>query len=172
MPSEMYNKISDADLGAIVAYLKSLPPIDNELPDSKFRFLGRILSVMEPDFLPANLIDHDAPRPVEPVPGVTGEYGGYLSFVCTFCHGENLAGGTVPGDEPDAPMAPDLTPGGNPGNWSQEQFVSTLRIGITPSGSVLDPENMPWLNFTKMTDDELTAIWLYLESLPAMESEG
>jgi hypothetical protein len=37
---------------------------------------------------------------------------------------------------------------------------------------VLDPEFMPWLYFLKMTDDELNAIWLYLESLPAREFEG
>ena len=171
MPSEMYNEISDADLGAIIAYLKNLPPIDNELPDSNFRLLGRVFTVMEPDFLPANLIDHDAPRPAEPEPGVTKEYGDYLGFMCSLCHGKNLSGGPVPGGESDAPVAPNITPGGAPGSWNQAQFVSTLRTGITPSGKLLDPENMPWLYYTKMTDDELAAIWLYLQSLPAREFE-
>jgi mono/diheme cytochrome c family protein len=171
MPAEIYNEISDADLGAIIAYLKSLPPVDNELPDSSFRLLGRIFAAMEPEFLPANMIDHDAARPAEPVRGVTKEYGQYLSFSCSLCHGDDLAGGTVPGDEPDAPMAPNITPGGAPGNWNQAQFVSTLRTGITPSGKVLDAENMPWPYFTRMTDDELEAIWLYLKSLPAREFE-
>ena len=103
---------------------------------------------------------------------MTREYGEYLGFICSLCHGENLSGGPVPGDEPDAPEAPNLTPGGALVNWNQAQFVSTLRGGVTPSGKVLDSEFMPWLYFTKMTDDELNAIWLYLESLPAREFEG
>lgn len=172
MPTEIYSKISDADLGAIIAYLKSLPPVNNELPDTSLGILARILTAVDSSVLSANLIDHDAPRPAEPVPGVTRDYGEYLAFSCSRCHGENLAGGTVGGFEPDAPKAPNITPGGAPGNWTQAQFVSTLRGGITPSGKVLDPEFMPWLYFLKMTDDELNAIWLYLESLPAREFEG
>ena len=172
MPSEKYNVISDADLGAIIAYLKSLTPVDNDLPDSELRLLGRIVAVMESDFLPANLIDHDAPRPVPPVPGVTKEYGEYLGLMCSFCHGVNLSGGPAPFDEPNGPVAANITPGGAPGGWSQAQFVTTIRTGTTPSGKRLDPLFMPWPNFGLMTDDELAAIWLYLESLPAREFEG
>ena len=169
MPSEIYNKISDADLGAIIAYLKSLPPVDNEMPDTSLGFLGRIFAVLDSSTLPANLIDHAAPRPAEPEPGVTREYGQYLGFICAMCHGENLSGGTVVGYEPDAPKVPDITPGGAPGNWSQAQFMTAIRTGITPSGKVLDGQFMPWPYFARMTDDELQAIWLYLESLPAKE---
>lgn len=172
MPTEIYSEISDADLGAIIAYLKSLPPVDNELPDTSLSVITRILTGVNSSGLSASLIVHDAPRPAEPVPGVTREYGEYLAFSCSRCHGDNLAGGTVGGFEPDAPKAPNITPGGAPGNWNQAQFVSTMRTGVTPSGRVLDPEFMPWLYFTKMTDDELNAVWLYLESLPARETEG
>ena len=167
MPSEFYNKISDADLGAIIAYLKSLPPVDNEIPDTSLRFLGRIIAVLDSSLVPANLIDHEDPRPAEPVPGVTKEYGEYLGFMCALCHGKNLAGGSVPGDEPDAPKAPNITPGGAPGSWDQAQFISTMRTGRTPSGKLLDGEFMPWPYFTRMTNDELAAVWLYLQSLPA-----
>ncbi len=172
MPSEFYNKISDTDLGAIIAYLKSLPPVDNEVPESSLRFLGRIITALDSSLLPASLIDHDASRPVEPQPGVTKEYGEYLALMCTLCHGENLSGGTVPGDEPNAPMASNITPGGAPGSWTNAQFISTIRTGTTPYGKLLDPEFMPWNRFTRMTDDELGAIWFYLHSLPSREFEG
>lgn len=172
MPTEIYSEISDADLGAIIAYLKSLPPVNNELPDTSLGVLARILAGVDSSVLSANLIDHDAPRPTEPVVGVTRDYGEYLAFSCSRCHGDNLAGGTIGGFEPDAPKGPNITPGGEPGSWDEAQFVSTLRTGITPSGKVLDPEFMPWRYFTKMTDDELSAIWLYLGSLPAREFEG
>ncbi len=172
MPSQIYNKISDDDLGAIIAYLKSLPPVDNELPDSSMRLLGRILIGAQPSELSANVIEHSAPRSPEPQVGVTVDYGKYLATACTLCHGENLSGGNVAGFEPDAPKAPNLTPGGEPGNWNQEQFITAIRTGTTPTGRVLSGEFMPWPYFARMTDDELAAIWLYLESLPVREFEG
>ena len=58
------------------------------------------------------------------------------------------------------------------GSWTDAQFISTLRTGTTPSGKQLDSEFMPWTTFKNMTDDELGAIWLYLESQPAREFEG
>ena len=57
------------------------------------------------------------------------------------------------------------------GSWTDAQFISTLRIGTTSSGKQLDSEFMPWTPFKNMTDDELGAIWLYLESPPAREFE-
>ena len=169
MPSEFFNKISDADLGAIIAYLKVLPSVDNELPETSLGPLGRIFTLLDSSILPATLIDHEAPRPPEPQVGVTEEYGSYLAFVCTVCHGENLSGGSVPGGDPNAPLAPNLTPGGALGSWTDAQFVNTIRTGITPIGRSLDGEFMPWETFAKMTDDELGAIWLYLTSLPPRE---
>ncbi len=168
MPSEVFYTISDSDLGAIIAHLKGLPPVDNELPLSKLRPLGRIFAALDSSFLPASVIDHDAPR-AEPEPGVTEAYGAYLATTCRSCHGESLSGGTPPGGEPGAPKAPNLTSAGSRGAWTEAQFMTALRTGTTPSGNILDSEFMPWLTFTRMTDDELSAIWLYLESLPPKE---
>ena len=106
------------------------------------------------------------------MPGVTKEYGEYLGLMCSLCHGVNMSGGPVPGGEPPSSVAPNITPGGAPGSWSQAQFVQTIRTGITPAGNVLNSIDMPWPRFGLMTDDELAAIWLYLESLPAREFEG
>ena len=171
MPSEVYNKISDADLGAVIAYIKSLPPVDNEVPETSLRILGRILAVLDSSLLSATLIDHEASRPAEPQPGVTREYGAYLTFTCTSCHGKNLSGGSLPFDDPRPPLAPNITPGGEPGSWTEAQFFSTIRTGTTPAGRLLDNEFMPWETFAKLTDDELRAIWLYLQSLPALGFE-
>ena len=164
MPSEQYSKISDEDLGAIIAYLKTLPPVDNEVDESGLGPLGRILTVFAGSLLPATLIDHNAPRTPSPVAGVSAEYGEYLAEICSVCHGERLAGGEVPGDE--RVKAPNITPGGAPGSWTRSEFVDTIRSGITPRGNLLDARFMPWNRFTQMTDDELDAIWLYLQSLP------
>ena len=153
MPSEVFNKISDKDLGAIIAYLKTLPPVDNELDESGLGPLGRILAVFEGRLLPATLIDHDAPRMPAPVAGVTVEYGEYLAAICTVCHGEQLSGGDVPSDD-FGRKAPNITPGGALGSWTRSQFVDTIRSGINPDRKLLDPQFMPWNRFTQMTDDE------------------
>ncbi|MCH7746291.1 MAG: c-type cytochrome [Chloroflexi bacterium] len=165
MPSEAFNKISDEDMGAMIAYLKSVPPVDNEVPQSSARLLARILTVFDDEALfAANKIDHDAPRPSAPSIGVTVEYGEYLATVCTICHGENLAGGSLPDDFNVS--APNLTPAGVLGVWTESDFISTIRTGVTPGRNKLDEEDMPWKRFRMMSDDELKAIWLYLQSVP------
>jgi hypothetical protein len=64
-----------------------------------------------------------------------------------------------------------LTPGGQLAEWSEEDFFQTVRTGIAPDGEVLEEEEMPWPIFAKFSDSELRAIWLYLQSLPAIETE-
>lgn len=66
---------------------------------------------------------------------------------------------------------PNLTPGGELAAWSEEDFFKTMRTGITPSGHQLDVE-MPWMYYGRMTDEELRAMWLYLQSLPALAQGG
>src|SRR5712692_8476501 len=43
MPSDEYNHFSDADLGTIIGYIRSLPAIDTALPSNEIRPIGRIL---------------------------------------------------------------------------------------------------------------------------------
>lgn len=168
MPSDGFHSIGDADLGALIAYLKSLPPMDNELPARRIDLLGRLLMAvgMFPP-LAVDLIDHTSPPPVAPPPGVTVVYGEYLSRTCTTCHGANLNGAPFGPPGQEAP-SPNLTPGGELGAWSEQDFFATLRTGLTPSGRRLS-EEMPWTSYGRMTDDELKALWLYLQSLPALE---
>jgi mono/diheme cytochrome c family protein len=167
MPSNYYYNLSDTDLGAMIAYLKSLPPIDNRIPDMKLGPLARMFILQDPTLLPATVIDHTRPRPPAPKPGATVEYGRYLaSFSCIFCHGENLAG--YPGEG----AGQNLTPAGNLAHWSEADFIQTVRTGITPEGRKLDPEMMPTQIIGQASDEELKALWLYLKSLPAVETES
>jgi len=171
MPSRVFYYLSDHDLGVLIAYLKSLPPVDNEMPPTDLGPLGRVMLPLGqlPEAIVPNVtvIDHDAPRPVAPKPGVTVEYGEYLALTCTLCHGENLNGQTLR-EGGKVYVALNLTRGGEVGFWSEEQFIATMRAGVTPGGHQLI-EFMPWKYFGQMTDDELKAVWLYLQSLPALE---
>ena len=168
MPSNTFYYIGDEDLGALIAYLKSLPPVDNALSDRKIDLMGRVMmgAGMFPP-LAVDRIDHSTPPPAAPEPGVTVEYGKYLSHTCTECHGANLNGAPFgpPGEEVPSP---NLTPGGELATWTEQEFFTTLRTGVTPSGYQLN-EEMPWMSYGQMTDDELKALWLYLQSLPALE---
>ncbi len=169
MPARIWNQLSDTDLGALIAYLKSIPPIDNALPQRRIGPLFRLLLTLgKAPVSEATLIDHDAERLSPPEPGITLDYGEYLALGCTACHGVNLNGGTIRDLDGALVTALNLTPGGELAGWSETEFLTTLRTGITPSGRVM-PLAMPWVYVGQMTDDELSAIWLYLQSLPPLE---
>lgn len=172
MPSQQHTVMSDEDLSALLAYIQSLPPVDNELPDLTVSLFPRLMYVLGPmDFLvPAELIDHDAPRPPAPERGVTVEYGEYLAGLCSLCHGPGFSGGPIPGTPPEDPPAANLTPAGELQNWSFADFLTAMRTGVTPTGRQLREEFMPYQTlFGDMTDEEWEAIWLYLQTLPPRE---
>lgn len=173
MPSEDYNRFNDADLGAIIAYLKTVPPVDRAKGQTEVPLLGRVLLVAGLIPTPGiDRIDVQAARP-EPVPaGPTAEHGAYLANIsCVGCHGKSFSGGAVPGAGPSDPKARNLTPGGNLGRWNEAQFIATLRSGKTPEGADLNPLRMPWPVFAKMTDDDLRALYAYFKTLPARADE-
>jgi len=170
MPAGEFYYLSDADLGAVIAYMKSLPPIDNELPTNKIGPLFRVaMTFMDVVFIPAEVIDHTTPRPIAPEVGATVEYGKYLAITCTSCHGPGFSGGPIPMAPPEFPPALNLTPGGELQGWTEEMFINTLRTGTTPSRHQFDNQYMPWKLLGQMTNDELKAVFLFLHSLPAKE---
>ena len=171
MPSRDFHYLSDQDLGSIIAYLRTVPPVDQEWAPKQFTPMGNVLigvGVFD-NFMMADQIDHTGPRPAAPTIGVTKEYGDYLARLngCRHCHGQQLSGGKV--DDPTINLlGPNLTPGGELAAWSAADFINTMRTGVTPSDHHLS-EVMPWKTFgSQMSDDELKAIFLYLQSLPRL----
>ena len=171
MPSNEFFQLSEADLSAAIAYAKSVPAVDNELPPSTISPLGRALVTFNRDIaiLPAERIAHTAIPPPAPAVGPTKVYGRYLATLCTNCHGATYSGGKIPGVPPDWPPAANLTPATDApiSGWNLAQFAASLRTGITPDGRQLDKRYMPWTVIGQMTDDELHALWLYFRSIPA-----
>ena len=175
MPSAEFWPMGDGDLGDLIAYLKTIPPVDSATLPTKPGPIARILLTTGALPLHADIIDHEAEIPQAPEPGVTAEYGAYLALTCTGCHGHNLSGGKITGAPPDWPEAANLTPheSGLEG-WEEADFFTALREAKRPDGTELDPI-MPAEQFGKMTNDELSAIWMHLENLPATphgEREG
>ena len=175
MPSHLYIDLSAEDLGATVAYLKTIPRVENNLPESHVNTIGRVMlaaGMFGDEVLTVETIDHNQPFPSMPEIGANAAYGEYLSFLCTNCHGENLAGQIVDPTEPNSPWAPNLTPSGELGDWSEADFIQAMRTGVSPHGHVMDSEFMPWKAFAKFDDAELQGLWMYLQSVPAVSSEG
>jgi len=161
--------LSDEDLGAIIAYIQQIPPVDNELPETRIGPLGRLFLLISPELLPASLLDHEAEHLAAIEPEVSAAYGAYLAATaCSDCHGDDMAG---TGGAAGAGL--NLTPGGELGDWSEADFLNTIRTGVTPEGCELEGELMPWERIRDMSDEELRAIWLYLQSLPPVtQGEG
>jgi len=167
MPSRAYWHYSDEDLGAIIAYVKSVPSVDNDLGDKNIKLVGRLLiGAGMMDILGAESIDHASPLPEAQEPMVNATYGKYVANTadCHACHGPSLAGAQAP--EPGAPYSPNLTPNGNMNQWTTEEFLIVMRTGQTPDGRQLDPAFMPWKDYGRLSDDDLTALFLHLQSLP------
>ena len=160
--------LSDQDLAAIIAYVKSVPPVDHVTSGHNFTPLAKImLAAGVLDKLPVETVSHATQVPA-PERGVNKEYGEYMVDTndCRVCHGPKLNGGPFP-DPTITKISPNLTPDGELAAWTEEQFITALRTGVTPSGHELDSEFMPWKDYSNFYDDELMAIWLYLQSLPA-----
>jgi mono/diheme cytochrome c family protein len=172
MPSHEYWHLSDEDLAAVISFIRSARPVDRTWPAPSVGPLPRVMAVLDQmDLLPAEKIDHNAPRPPAPKPGPTAEYGEHMVVTggCMGCHGPTLSGGAIPAHPPEFPPAGNLTPdkATGLGTWTEGDFFRLLREGKRPDGRQIDPRYMPWKYTAQLTDDEIRAIWLYLQTIEA-----
>lgn len=172
MPANFYVNLNDDDVSKIIAYIRSVPPVDNNAPRPTVSFSGKILiglGLMPAEALPAAVIDHNAVLSA-PHSGISAEYGKYLATTCAGCHNPSFSGGPIPFAPPTNPSAANLTPGGILASWSDADFIQFFHTGVGPDKREIDPQYMPWKTLGQMTDDELRAILLYLKSLPAKQT--
>jgi cytochrome c553 len=161
MPSQDYH-FTEADLGAIIAYVKSVPPVDRDQPEKRIGPMARALSVFAGfPLTPASMVDH-ANVKFEPTHDANNPIaaGSYLvsSAGCRGCHGPDLIGGGGP-----PPGAANITPVGI-GDWTEKDFLTALREHKRPNGTKIADE-MP-LAFGQMSDDDLKKIFAYLKTVP------
>lgn len=156
MPSSALHHLSDSDVQAIVAYLRSLSPNGSETPPNRLNVLGAVMANVAPIFEAQPPITGPVPASE---PGPTAEYGAYLSsFTCELCHGNDLRG------NPES-QAPPLI--GIALAWDEQQFIDFMRTGIRPGGSSVDSEAMPWEDLSRFLreDDEVRAIYVHLKDI-------
>ncbi|MGV3561223.1 c-type cytochrome [Larkinella arboricola] len=164
MPSHETTLLSRQDMAAIIAYCQQVPGVDNELPEND---LGPVVNIMtyldKMPLLSVEKIDHNRPMvaKVDSTEGIA--QGRYLAVSCSGCHRPTFKGGDPVA--PGFPPVPDLTLTGNPGKWTKDQFIATLRTGKTPSGHQINNDNMPWKMTAQYTDKELASLYQFFHSL-------
>jgi mono/diheme cytochrome c family protein len=167
MPSEEYAHFSDEDLGALIAYLKTIPSVDRERVPTELGPVSRVLLATGKMKLAAEVIDHPSVKPKSIAPAVSVDYGRYVAASCMGCHGPNFSGGKIEVGPPSWPQAANLTPHADARltKWSESDFLQVMRTAKRPDGTDLDPV-MPRA-FGQMNDVELKALWAFFKSLPA-----
>lgn len=177
--------MADEDLVAVVSYLRTMTPVKNEVPTNNWTFMGKAVRMIASSFQP---IEDPKPYPKAPPMEATIERGEYLSrYVanCVGCHtnrdpmtfeaiGPEYGGGMefepypelhlMLGEDPELWLrTPNITPSPNSAlskfknveEW-KERFRKGRQIKISP---------MHWGPFSRMSDEDLEALYLYLTSL-------
>jgi mono/diheme cytochrome c family protein len=181
MPYPALSHLCDRDLDAIVAYVRTLRPVEHQVPERSLDF-------------PFNLLVRTMPTAREPwkcSDTLTGvERGRYLVTMgsCTDCHTRRERGEPVPGMEFAGGVEFPLPSGGvvrsanltphesGLGNWTKEVFVARFQAMRAESaaypvknGELNSP--MPWTMYAGMTDEDLAAVYDYLRTLVPVKNE-
>jgi mono/diheme cytochrome c family protein len=167
MPSEDYNRMSDADFAALVAYVRGLPPVKGESAVIRMPLLVKALYGVGVVKDAAEKIDHRKPPSQAVAAGANAEYGAYVANMCVGCHGATFAGGKIPGAPPDWPPAAKLTPGEGSAMArydSVDKFVGMMRTGRRPDGTSVS-KVMPFMSLRNLNDIDLAAMHTYLNGL-------
>ncbi len=179
MPYTNYSKVDPEDIYDIIAYLRTLEPVVNDVPESNSPFpMSLIINT-----IPANPEMSKRPELSDKI-----AYGKYLvtAASCADCHtpiderggrlpGMDFAGGMefhVPGGNvKSANITPDMETG--IGAWNEEAFVAAFKRFQDPEHDVnqqmISPgefnTSMPWRPYSKMNEEDLRAIYAYLRTL-------
>lgn len=182
MPYHRYGKMDPEDIYAIIAYLRSVPEVKNDIPESKADF-------------PFSMIMRLIPKKAEPVKrpseSDTIAYGEYLvnATACAECHtkfekgqfveGTEFGGGRVfemPGGILTTPnISPDNETG--IGLWTKEAFVNRFKMyadsNYVPQKIDFSKDfatMMPWTMYAKMKESDLAAIYAYLKTVKSQKN--
>ncbi len=178
MPYRNYFNMAEDDMQALIAYLRSIEPVENEVPR-----IGPSGEGIAPDLIAPEDALLEAPQAED---GLV-ERGEYLvNFVmsCADCHtpldpntGEPLFDQWLSGGQPwEGPWG--IVYGGNItphedagiGTWDDEEIARAIREGIREDGRRL--VLMPWEDYTRTTDEDIEAVVAYLRNLPAVDREA
>ena len=174
--------LADDDLRAVVSYLRTQPAVRNPVPPHHYNLLGKIVRAT----VVSKPVGPSSPPPAQAPRGASVETGHYLVesvALCWSCHTDRSQmtgaltgprfGGTTGFKESDDHTRtwspPNITSDpetGRLGKMSEDQFVARFRQGRLIPGSP-----MPWQAFSRMSEEDLRAIYRYLRSVPAVKRD-
>ncbi len=169
MPCVETRLVPEHEVGMLLAHVRAMKPVDREFEVEELSVLGRtLLGLGLLPLVSAEAIDFDFVPPPAPQPGPTAAYGERLAQIqCTGCHGEGLSGGAMPGAPPTLPVPTNITRHETGiAKWGKGDFVTLLKTGKRPDGTDVNPF-MPWSTYKHLNDQELDALWAYLQTKPA-----
>lgn len=153
MPSDMLNALDDADMGRIIAYLRSVPPVAGQERVMKAGPLGRA-GIALGQYNPAVVEVRKAAAAASEFPsaGDSSFRGSYLARIaCTECHGVDLKGGQ---GTPDLAIA---------AAYSHEQFVTLMKTGVALGDRELElMSSVARSRFSNFSDDEIAELHEFL----------
>jgi hypothetical protein len=169
MPYESYRNLPEEDVASIVVFLRSLPPVRNQLLKTEIIFPVKYLIRSTPEPITKPVAAPDLSDPVK--------RGSYLVTIagCHDCHtpiddkgaplpGMDMAGGQIfagpYGRVASANLTPDVS--GIP-YYDEVLFLQAIRTGYVKARPL--NQIMPWEFYDGMTDDDLKAIFTYLKTL-------
>ncbi len=167
-----FHNISDADLSAILSYVRTQKPVAIPKPANQLNIAGKVVNA----FL-VKPVGPSEPIAATVTPDTTAAYGKYLVLNvgnCSGCHTKHSISGTPTGEllaggglMPNGMITPNLTPDstGRLFGWSQQTFINRFHMGK------LNPKSeMPWNSFQRMNDNELKAIYNYLQTVKPVKT--
>ena len=183
MPFHYYGQMDIEDIKSIIAYIRTLKPVKNDVPESKSDFPMNII---------INTIPHKANFSKLPEKTDVVNYGKYLTnaAACIECHTKFEKGSLVAGTEygggrdfpfPDGSIVRSANISSDEetgiGGWDEETFVSLFRAhsDSTTLNTKLNPGDfntiMPWTMYGKMKEEDLKAIFAYLKTVPPIKNQ-
>lgn len=169
--------MSDADLTALIMYLRSVPAVDNTVERRDISWIGRNTTGF---FTSAAEVKGYVPQIA---PRFRVQYGEYLTNSvagCDRCHA--TPGGTFGSDEPltggaeitfdgETKVAPNISQSkiAGIGNWSEVDLARYLQTGVTASGREVDKRFCPVEFYQRATPEEIDAVVAYLRSISVVE---
>ena len=185
-PLMPFANMADDDLVAIVSYLRASEAVRNEVPAAQWKPMGKAIAALLRPAAIQPVVGHSPPA-TAPAAAATIERGKYLAHNvanCMACHSPldpatgaltgpafsgNPAGERSMIDPAVLLRAPNLTPdptGALARFADEDAWVGRFRVGRVVRESI-----MPWGPYTRMTDDDLRAIYRYLHSLAPVASD-
>ena len=183
MPYLVYGKMDKEDIYSVIAYIRTLPSIQNDVPKDIVKFPMSMIMKTIPE---KRLFTQKPDIKTDPV-----AYGEYMlkGASCMDCHapsnegeyieGKWMSGGIefkLPGNTVvrTANLTPDNETG--LGLWTKEQFIKRFKQCTDPAYTTpYKPGEfqtiMPWTVYAGLKEEDLGAIYDYLRSIPAVKNQ-